>query len=366
MDAVESNRTYAQTIKENLHDSWEKVKENPFVNFIFPVKDLSEGNTEALLPLVVPGGNQIAQTAKVVKPLIQKAFAVTISNGSGKAIKATYPIKGTPTFTVWDLNAQGKKRLLRTINDAEYQEALEAGLQNYASIFKEAQQHNINNSVLDLTVPTTANMQMETTQAVFQLPGVPRNVSAKELKLALKQAFNLKNEEQVYQLLKQNGAPEDYINMLKNNEHAVITVSDDILEVLRHPDKDIYDYVRSLFNHENAHAGSGGSKVINAVTIHNSQYPVKLNKNLEHSITDEIKQYYLNPDEIRARAMSIRRLHQTTGKSYEDLLREWELGLGNFRVNPNIDDLTKIYDRESIINYLDHFLESGGKMSKYY
>lgn len=59
--------------------------------------------------------------------------------------------------------------------------------------------------------------------------------------------------------------------------------------------------------------------------------------------------------------MSIRRLHQATGESYESILNNWSSG--KYRPDPNIDDLIKYYDRESLLNYLTNFLEDGGKIN---
>ena len=71
---VGTNRSYLQTVKEGMQDAWEKAKDNPFVNMIFPVKDVSEGHTEALLPLIVPGGAAAAETYRVLSPVAREAM----------------------------------------------------------------------------------------------------------------------------------------------------------------------------------------------------------------------------------------------------------------------------------------------------
>jgi hypothetical protein len=56
LEAVGTNRTYWDTITENLRNAWEKIKTNTFVNMAIPLEDLSEGHTEALLPMLIPAG----------------------------------------------------------------------------------------------------------------------------------------------------------------------------------------------------------------------------------------------------------------------------------------------------------------------
>ena len=60
--------------------------------------------------------------------------------------------------------------------------------------------------------------------------------------------------------------------------------------------------------------------------------------------------------------MSIRRLHQATGDSYENILNNWNKGI--YRPDPNIDDLINIYDKTSLLEYLNNFLEKGGVVNK--
>jgi hypothetical protein len=51
------SRSYWQGFKARNEALWDKIKNNTFVNMLFPVQEVSEGNTESILPLVVPGGN---------------------------------------------------------------------------------------------------------------------------------------------------------------------------------------------------------------------------------------------------------------------------------------------------------------------
>ena len=59
-----------------------------------------------------------------------------------------------------------------------------------------------------------------------------------------------------------------------------------------------------------------------------------------------------NPDEVRARAMSLRRLHQTTGRSYEDLINDTRI----INSNSDIRQLLKYIDKDRLLNYLNHFV----------
>lgn len=60
------SRSYWEGFKARNEALWDKVKNNTFVNMVFPVKEVSEGNTEAILPLVVPGGNAAVNAAKLI------------------------------------------------------------------------------------------------------------------------------------------------------------------------------------------------------------------------------------------------------------------------------------------------------------
>jgi hypothetical protein len=64
--AVGTNRTYAQTIKENLQNGWYKIRTNPYVNMFFPIQDILEGNTLAAVTAIIPGKQMLATTAKLL------------------------------------------------------------------------------------------------------------------------------------------------------------------------------------------------------------------------------------------------------------------------------------------------------------
>lgn len=64
--AVGTNRTYAQTVKENLQSLYEKLKSNTFINLLFPLEEVANGNTLAVTPYLIPAGGAVKTTAKLL------------------------------------------------------------------------------------------------------------------------------------------------------------------------------------------------------------------------------------------------------------------------------------------------------------
>lgn len=77
------SRSYLEGFKARNEALWDKVKNNTFVNMVFPVKDVSEGHTEAILPLVVPGGNAAVQAGKTVLGELERPLVVSTSKTLG-------------------------------------------------------------------------------------------------------------------------------------------------------------------------------------------------------------------------------------------------------------------------------------------
>lgn len=66
------SRPYWEVKREELARDWEKIKNNFFVNMVFPLQDLSEGHTEALIPYVIPGGGVARQAVRVLPEFFRK------------------------------------------------------------------------------------------------------------------------------------------------------------------------------------------------------------------------------------------------------------------------------------------------------
>lgn len=320
MDAVGSNRSQGQIVRENWRDMWQRVKSNPYVNMFIPLEDFSEGNYLAAIPYMVSGGGGIKQVAKL------------------------------PKFTFTDYMNQGKKRALRVINDAEYQEALYKVTKDPIAL--EAQRNGITLSKLATASDTKgfpSGTKLRTQRQFVKFPEISdKFLPIEEVKLRLKKAHNLKSDQELRNYLISQGVDP---NILEKTSDIYKT---NAFQSEVDAGKWLKDVIRSLFSHESHHAGIP----IDVIQNNNSKFPIKLNEQVEPLLSPMLKDYYLDPDELRVRAMELRRLYQTTGKSYEELLNSWETT--PHRENPNIDDLIKLYDRESLLKYLNGFLEDGG------
>lgn len=84
--AVSTNRTYAQTIKENLQNGWEKIKTNPYVNMFFPVSDVAEGNTLAVATAIIPGKQPVTTAVKTLSKSMTAEEIVKQLRGLGPSI----------------------------------------------------------------------------------------------------------------------------------------------------------------------------------------------------------------------------------------------------------------------------------------
>lgn len=84
--AVGTNRTYAQTITENLQNGWEKIKTNHYINMFFPISDVADGNTLAAATAIIPGKQPIITTAKTLSTSLTAEKIAEKLNGLGPAI----------------------------------------------------------------------------------------------------------------------------------------------------------------------------------------------------------------------------------------------------------------------------------------
>lgn len=388
--------TPEKSIKEDTKKTWNKTKEiakfiaspeflkyiTPGVNTVAFVKDASTNVKEAFQHLKAGEYQQAAADASyatgnilsgvaslapfsglAVKP--NPKFKVGITNGAGQAVDLTTVRSKSPvTFTGEELLQHGKTRLVRTLEDAEYREALQKAFPKTWEEQLAPQLQELEKAGLNIkTRPANPQAIMETTRPFFVVGD--KELNASSLRQMLAEQYPGQNPEQV---LRQTGAPESFIQRFMTGKPE-ITVSDDVIQALQQQTKLNQEQMRKLFFHEGAHASGVTANTYpqasNSLTTHNAKFKVKPHSDylVSHYLYKDASPvaYYLKPDEIRARAMSIRRLHQATGESYESILNNWSSG--KYRPDPNIDDLIKYYDRESLLNYLTNFLEDGGKIN---
>lgn len=334
---------FAQDASTNVNEAFQHLKAGEYQQ--------AAADASYTIGNILSGAASLAPfSGLAVKP--NPKFKVGITKSPGASVDLTTPGPDSPvTFTGDELLDQGKTRLWRTLNDAEYQEALQKAFPKSWKEHLNNQLKELNKTRLDLiTLPDQPNI-MQTNRPNFKLPG-GYQCSASELESLLRTQYPKFDPVDV---LKAWGVPNDFINQFVNG-NPVILLNDDVLAAIGKQTKLNQEQMRKLFFHEGAHATgvTAQPNYTNHITNHNRQFPVKARDS-------NVSKYYLEDDEIRARAMSIRRLHQATGESYESILNNWSSG--KYRPDPNIDDLIKYYDRESLLNYLTNFLEDGGKIN---
>lgn len=334
---------FAQDASTNVNEAFQHLKAGEYRQ--------AAADASYTIGNILSGAASLAPfSGLAVKP--NPKFKVGITKSPGASVDLTTPEPASPvTFTGDELLDQGKTRLWRTLNDAEYQEALQKAFPKSWKEHLNNQLKELNKTRLDLiTLPDQPNI-MQTNRPNFKLPG-GYQCSASELESLLRTQYPQFDPVDV---LKAWEVPNDFINQFVNG-NPVILVNDDVLAAIGKQTKLNQEQMRKLFFHEGAHATgvTAQPNYTNHITNHNRQFPVKAKGS-------DVSKYYLEDDEIRARAMSIRRLHQATGESYESILNNWSSG--KYRPDPNIDDLIKYYDRESLLNYLTNFLEDGGKIN---
>ncbi len=334
---------FAQDASTNVNEAFQHLKAGEYQQ--------AAADASYTIGNILSGAASLAPfSGLAVKP--NPKFKVGITKSPGASVDLTTPgPDSSVTFTGDELLDQGKTRLWRTLNDAEYQEALQKAFPKSWKEHLNNQLKELNKTRLDLiTLPDQPNI-MQTNRPNFKLPG-GYQCSASELESLLRTQYPQFDPVDV---LKAWGVPNDFINQFVNG-NPVILLNDDVLAAIGKQTKLNQEQMRKLFFHEGAHATgvTAQPNYTNHITNHNRQFPVKAKDS-------NVSKYYLEDDEIRARAMSIRRLHQATGESYESILNNWSSG--KYRPDPNIDDLIKYYDRESLLNYLTNFLEDGGKIN---
>lgn len=337
-----NTKAFAEDAVENVNNAYTKLKEGKYRQAI--------GDTFYAAGNVLNGVASLAPFAGIFLPKGPAGYKVTTVTSPGSVNLTNSGKQATKQFSGSDLFQHGKKKLQRTLTDAEYSEALQKRFpQNYKQL-QQAQLDELNKTIVNWDLPPDNGWIMSTERPTFSIPG-GYECSASEFKSILKSQFpNLSAEEALDQL----GVPDKFKKQFFSGK-PTIKVDDSVLEALQHQTDLNQEQLRKLFFHEGTHAtGAIAPTGTNYITSHNSKFPV-------NGKSTSVPSYYLEPDEIRARAMSIRRLHQATGESYEDILNNWNTG--KYRPDPNIDDLLEYYDRESLLNYLNNFLKSGGKLN---
>ena len=295
-------------------------------------------------------------TGAMVKPARIQILESTSGN-LGKEIPAVKVVSDHPNYSINELKNQGAKRLNRTLQDAEYRESLQKQFPHNWKTLLKSQQQEMSKAEIDLTRSSTPGTNATTRTQVAPLP------TSDAYMCSYSEVINTIDD-----LLKASGSkltPEEY---LLQNGFTVkdlqilatykpqILLSDATLQALSEQRAIDPNAIRNTLYHELVHASGQASKGINnAISKYNGTFPVKVNPGVSNA------EYYGREAELRARAMSLRRLHQATGQSYEEILNNW--GKGLYRPNTDVDDLVNYYDRESLLNYLNNFLKNGGRIN---
>lgn len=279
----------------------------------------------------------------------------SVMTQSGLTMSGPKPKK---LFTGDEFLQQGTKRFERTIKDAEYQEALRKQFpESTAQILSKSQLQEANKSIIAELPPNNPISSMMSTINSYQIPGTNYWCTFSEWENWVKHYLKANNinitpEQYVEQYW---GIPKETWRKISQTKPE-IRLNDDVVKALIDQNVINQEELRKLMFHKQVHAGGQASDNVNTfITQFNQKFPVKTK--------DGVNQYYSDPSELRARAMSLRRLHQTTNKPYKQLLEEFETNPSLYRTDPNINDLIEYYDRESLLNYLNNFLKEGGTLN---
>jgi len=66
----------------------EDIRDNTIVNMFFPLREVSKGNTETLLPMIVPGGNVAREIAQLSNLSKAEQILAKDLQAAGKEIKS--------------------------------------------------------------------------------------------------------------------------------------------------------------------------------------------------------------------------------------------------------------------------------------
>lgn len=141
------------------------------------------------------------------------------------------------------------------------------------------------------------------------------------------------------------------LNDLVGNTHFISLESDYNKDTFNENNIDYEQFQNTSDSiaHEIGHASEHNSNNSTGEIIesHNKQYPVEAT-----AADPKYAEYLQTPTELRTRALKLRRWHQKTGRSYQDLLND-ELIMNSER---DLNTLRRYYDRDQLLEYLNHFV----------
>lgn len=125
--AVGTNRSYLETVKENIQEYYNALKGNPFAEMIFPFKDVSEGNTISILPYIVPGygvGKVLLRGANKMSKNFNKAAKIVNKEQSKKILRDVSHIEDYEKSKLTDLylHDNPKQRIESELMERDYKD----------------------------------------------------------------------------------------------------------------------------------------------------------------------------------------------------------------------------------------------------
>ena len=154
---------FAQDASTNVNEAFQHLKAGEYQQ--------AAADASYTIGNILSGAASLAPfSGLVIKP--NPKFKVGITKSPGASVDLTTPGPDSPvTFTGDELLDQGKTRLWRTLNDAEYQEALQKAFPKSWKEHLNNQLKELNKTRLDLiTLPDQPNI-MQTNRPNFKLPG---------------------------------------------------------------------------------------------------------------------------------------------------------------------------------------------------
>lgn len=200
-----------------------------------------------------------------------KVVGVTTSEPKNAFAKSVFTKEGTPakqTFSANELRNQAQVRLDRTLNDAEYLEALEKAFPGESNRLAREQRIEARKAIISPNRPDgEALMQTKTKVVATPELGTYSFTETIDLIQSLIDKAGLKTTSQEY--LKQLGLSDAEWNYLVKYQPE-IRLSDEAMETFAKQNQLNQDELRKLIYHELVHAGGSASEgITNLITTHN-------------------------------------------------------------------------------------------------